>query len=96
VRGGRARCDDRPTFPIDRTAERLSEVRDDRRHKLPPFWQGECEVVRQGSTYAANAVGKLNKVARGQNSFFQEIENKASTEGRTASIASRAKESRLR
>jgi hypothetical protein len=33
--------------------------------------------VRQRRAYAANAVGKLNKVARGQNALFQEIENKS-------------------
>jgi hypothetical protein len=68
-------------FAANGSAERLREVRDDRRHQLSPFWKRECEVVRQRGTYAANAVGKLNKVARGQNAFFQEIKHECIDRG---------------
>jgi hypothetical protein len=31
--------------------------------------------VRERSTHAANAIGKLREVSRGQNPFFQQVEN---------------------
>jgi hypothetical protein len=50
-------------------------VCNDWRQEQPPASKRQRKLVRERSAHAANTIGKLRKVSRGQNPFFQQVEN---------------------